>query len=107
MPGLDVFECLLHISYNYILKSGLRQFKIIKFCKTRIQGVFRKELGLFVDFVEQGVGTITDGNSARFFSNPTIAAKITGLNENLIRRFAVILQAIDSGQPIHAIKFGI
>jgi hypothetical protein len=48
-----------------------------------------------------GSGTSNDGNSARrFFADPTITARITGLDERLLRRFAIILQTITSAEMI-------
>lgn len=52
------------------------------------------------------MGTTNDGNTARrFFEFPEKTAAITGLDEDLIRRFAVILQATTSGQSINVSKF--
>ncbi len=52
-------------------------------------------MGLMVDLVKPGgSGTSNDGNTARrFFKNPALSASITGIDEDLIRRFAGILQA--------------
>ncbi|KAK2575231.1 hypothetical protein KPH14_000804 [Odynerus spinipes] len=75
--------------------------------KKQVQDNLRKELGLIVDIVKQGKGTTNDGNSARrFFADPVISAKETGLDEEIIYRFAVILQAIASGERINSDKFG-
>lgn len=53
-----------------------------------------------------GKGTTNDGNTARrFFSNPEKTAEITGLNLELVKRFANILAAINCGQLIDADKF--
>lgn len=76
--------------------------------KKRIQQEFRKELGLLIDIVKQGSGTTNDGNTARrFFSEIHTSAKITGLDESLIKRFSVILQAISCGEMINARKFAL
>lgn len=46
-----------------------------------------------------------DGNTARrFFANANVTAEITGVSEELIRRFAIILEAISSGYHINAEK---
>lgn len=59
-----------------------------------------------MDFVKQGVGTTNDGNTTRrFFAKPSVTAKITGLNEKIIRKFAILLQAIASSQEIDIEKF--
>lgn len=56
--------------------------------------------------MKQGVGTSNDGNTARkFFQNFTISAEITGLDQNLIYRFFVILQVITSGFSIDINNF--
>lgn len=58
-----------------------------------------------MDFVKQGVETTNDGNTARrFFAKPSVTAKITRLNE-IIRKFAILFQAIASGQEIDVEKF--
>jgi hypothetical protein len=59
-----------------------------------------------VDFVKQGFGTTNDGNTARrFFENPEITAKITGLDAGLVRRFAILLQVIASKEQVNIAKF--
>lgn len=63
-------------------------------------------MGLLIDVVKQGKGTSNDGNTARkFFGNPQLSAEITGLDENLITRFSILLQAIASGNKINIPKF--
>lgn len=104
------FECLLHISYNQQFKSWSARSESEKemknAAKKKIQVEFRRQMGLNVDIVKQGTGTSNDGNTARrFFDNPSITANITGLNENLIRKFAIILQALAAGHEIDPIKF--
>ncbi len=48
-----------------------------------------------------GKGTTNDGNTARrFFQNPELTARITGVSEELIKRFAVLLAVINSGRKI-------
>lgn len=106
------FECLLHMSYNLDFKkwsaktSECRELQQNR--KKEIQEKFRKELGIYVDRIKQGVGTHNDGNTARkFFEDSNITAEITGLDEQLIRRFAVLLQALSSNKAIDARKFGL
>ena len=63
-------------------------------------------MGLKVDCVKQGMGTSNDGNtSRRFFNNPKLTAEITGVDENLIHRFSIILQTINCSYTIDAEKF--
>jgi hypothetical protein len=55
-----------------------------------------------VDFVQRGQGSTNNGNVARrFFECPATTAAIIGLDESLIRRFAVILQALSSMKTIN------
>lgn len=100
------FECILHISYRLELKT----WKVPKSHKDKveerkklIQTKFRQQMGLIVDVPKQGFGTSNDGNTARrFFQNTDLAAEITGVDKGLIRRFGVILQALNSK---YAIKY--
>ena len=64
-------------------------------------------MGLIVDIPKDGgSGNTNDGNTARrAFSKPSVFAEITGVNENLIYRFAVILQTINSNKKIHIKKY--
>lgn len=61
---------------------------------------------MYLDFVKPGGGNSNDGNTARkFFRDPEYAAKITGVDETLIRRFHVILIAVTSRKPVDTVKF--
>lgn len=105
------FECCIHIAY----KSGLQKWQARKTedkeaqkKKLAIQEGFKKELGLLIDMPKQGFGSTNDGNTARrFFENTSTSARITGLDEELIRRFHVILQTISCGEAIDIAKFRI
>lgn len=71
-----------------------------------MQKRFRNEIGLLVDIPKPGFGTTNDGNTARrFFDNPSLSADITGVDEELIRRFATILKTISSGFSINIGEF--
>lgn len=51
-------------------------------------------------------GNSNDGNTARrFFQNSEKAAKITGLDEVLIKRCGAILSVMSSGMQVHVHKF--
>lgn len=53
------------------------------------------------------MGTTNDGNtSRRFFEDPAVTAGIVGVDEELIRRFGVILNAINSNVNINPTNFG-
>lgn len=104
------FEYLLHISYRLDIKCWAIRNKDnkekINQGKKNIQSAFRIQMGLLIDIVKQGKGTSNDGNTARkFFGNPQLSAEITGLDENLIIRFSIILQVLASGQKINTSKF--
>ena len=74
--------------------------------KKHIQKQFMEETGLLVDQPKQGFGSTNDGNTARrFFQNYTTSAKITGIDEALIKRFYIILQTICCGFSINTEKF--
>lgn len=93
-------EYLLHISYNIeIQKWSVRdpqQKKLKLERKKHIQEQFRQKLGLLIDVVKQAVGTSNDGNTARrFFENPSVTAEITGLDDIIIKKFSILLQAIE------------
>lgn len=93
------FETLLHISYRLsVCKWQIRnetEKKIVEERKRVIIKIFKEDMGLLVDLPKQGFGTTNDGNTARrFFQSPSIAADITGIDESLIKRFAVILQTM-------------
>lgn len=107
---INVMECLLHISYRLDIKKwairGEEDQNIRDAKKKIVQDRFRTELGLLIDVVKQGHGTTNDGNTARrFFEDPVKTADITGLDAELIHRFAVILQAVTSGEHIDTVKF--
>lgn len=107
---INCMECLLHISYRLDFKKwaarGNEHKEMLEARKKYIQDKFKNELNLLIDIVKQGSGTTNDGNTARrFFEFPDKTAAICGLDEELVRRFAVILQAITSGELIDVIKF--
>jgi len=105
------FECILHISYWLKIKQWQVKTANDK-CKLQerkkiVQADFKDKMGLIVDVPKQESGTTNNGNMARwFFANPKISSKITGIDETLINRFAVILKIISSGFAINEQKFG-
>lgn len=104
------FECCLHLSYKLPSeKWQARQEEVkrnVKMRKEEIQTQFKIKLGLIVDRPKPGYGSSNDGNTARrFFENAAISAEITGVDEDLIHRFHVILQVISSGYDIDNEKF--
>lgn len=107
---INCMECLLRIAYRLDFKQWAARSnehkEMLQTRKKNIQNRFKDELSLLIDIVKQGSGTTNDGNTARkFFEFPNKTAAITGLDEDLIKRFAVILQTITSGERINVIKF--
>lgn len=104
------FEFLLHLSYKLPIQKWQARNEedklIVSEKKRSIQKTFREEMGLLVDVPKAGFGNTNDGNtSRRFFAEPEVSARITGLSVNVIRRFKVILEAISSGFAIDINKF--
>lgn len=106
-------EHILHIAYDLsfgphgetVRRNEINKEKRAKE-KQRIQNEFREELGLIIDTPKQGSGNTNDGNTARrFFQDPDITSKITGVNVNLIRNCKVILAVLASQQEINPDKF--
>lgn len=104
------FEFLLHLSYKLEIKKwqarSTREKESVEKRKTAIQVAFKKQLGLNVDKPKQGSGTSNDGNTARlFFEHHGKSAQIIGIDQDIIYRFYVILQAISCGYEIDVNKF--
>ena len=106
---IRMFECLLHISYRLGIKKWqirTNERPLVEERKKQIQQEFKQRLGLLVDMPKQGSGTTNDGNTARtFFKNISISAEITGISENIIKRFFVILRTISSMEKINVEAF--
>ncbi|CAH1962448.1 unnamed protein product, partial [Acanthoscelides obtectus] len=104
------FECLLHIGYRLPIKSwqvrGPENKAIVEANKKRIQAEFRAKLSLIVDKPKPGYSSSNDGNTARiFFHNPQTSSDITGVDRELIEKFAIILGVLASGCAIDMEKF--
>jgi hypothetical protein len=70
--------------------------------KQRIQKEFREKLGLIIDMPKQNPGNSNYGNTARrFFADYAISSQVTGVSEELISRFGVILQTLASSRNIN------
>lgn len=103
-------ECILHLAYHLpFRKWSARNDEdkaTMKETKIRIQEQFRKKMALYVNVPKQGTGTSNNGNTARrFFRDPETISSITDIDENLIRRFDIILQTLACGKQIDADKF--
>lgn len=103
------FEFLLHVSYRLeikVWKIPKNQKASVEARKQKIQKEFHQKMGLLVDIPRTGAGTTNDGNTARrFFNDPSLSSQITGIDEDLIRRFSTILKAINSGYDIQVDNF--
>lgn len=70
------------------------------------QEELESKLGHIVDVPKTDFGNINHGNtSRRFFMYPQLAATMTRVDEQLIYRLKVILEAISSGQKGDTQKF--
>lgn len=103
-------ECLLHISYRLdFCKSAARteaEKNSLKERKNLVYINFKNQIGLYVDVPRQGSGSSNDGNTARrFFRDPELTAKITGVDKNLVKRFGIILQTLSCGRDINISEF--
>ena len=104
-------ECLLHISYRIGVKKwqvkGKDDKQQVAQRKEKVVKSFRQEMGLIIDQPKPGgFGSTNDGNTARrFFKEPNISATITGIDEELIRRFSIILRVISSGFAVNVDAF--
>lgn len=104
------FECMLHIAYRLDIQKWQVSTEAdkdkFKSAKTRIQNELREKMGLLVDIPKPGYGTTNDGNTAsRFFEHSALAASITQIDEDLIKRFGVILQTISCGYTVNVEAF--
>lgn len=104
------FECIIHIAYKLDIKKwqtrGESDKDLKEARKKTIIDRLRNEMGLLVDIPKPGYGTTNDGNTARrFFQQPTLASEITGVDEDLIKRFGVILRTMGCGFAISVEEF--
>ncbi|GBO43412.1 hypothetical protein AVEN_265601-1 [Araneus ventricosus] len=107
---IRLFENLLHLAYKLPVKKWRLTTEdekaIAEQTKLNIQENFKTKLGLIVDIPKPGYGNSNDGNtSRRFFTDPSLAAEITQIDQNLIYRFKVILETTSSGHKINLQKF--
>ena len=103
-------ECILHISYRLKLKKWRvtgNGKEILNQEKSRIQSTLKEKLGLIIDVpADSGRGTSNDGNTARrFFENHEVIAEVTGIDNELLIRFSIILSTINCSFEINSSKF--
>lgn len=85
-------ELIVHLSYNLGFEKWSATTADNKYLKKQnkayVQRRFREELGLNIDKPKQVSGNTNDGNAARrFFQNYDCRSEITGIDEELIKRF--------------------
>lgn len=107
---INSMECILHIAYRMCLKTwavkGTTNKEIMLQEKKRIQEELKTQMGINVDIPTQGSGNSNNGNTARrFFANPSLVSTITGVDEELIKRFSVILTVLNSNYQVNVEKF--
>jgi hypothetical protein len=107
---IRLFESLLHLAYKIPLQKwqarSADEKQSVKDTKAKIQKAFKSELGLLVEFPRQGFGSTNDGNtSRRFFENPDVSSRITGVNLDLTKRLKLVLEFFSSGHTIDTEKF--
>lgn len=103
------FEWLYHVSIRLDTKSWQKRKDVKERINAReehIKNRFHSEMGLRVGIIIQGKGTTHDGNTARrFFENPSKSADITGINNLIISRCAVILKTLSCGYAVNVSAF--
>lgn len=104
------FECSLHLSYKLVIGQwqarGDENKRKVAEQKKNIQEMFRCQMGLLVDKPKPGYGSTNDGNTARrFFNDTATSAQITKVNEEIIKRFRIVLLTISSGYSIKTESF--
>jgi hypothetical protein len=101
---------ILHIAYNksFFSWGTNANTKVQKEEeRKRIQDEPFKKIRIKVDLDKKGMGSSNDVNtSRRFLENADVVAEVTGIDRDLIHRFSMILQAINSSAIIDAEKFG-
>ena len=102
-------ECCLHISYRLAFKTYQARGdnkSLLENKKKELIEKLGKEIGILVDQPKPGSDSSNDGNSARvFLRNPALTARLTGLDENLLRRFNVILTTLSCSYRVNAARF--
>lgn len=106
------FECILHISYRCDIQEwqirGAENKKRLNDKKKLIQERFFTDMHLHVDKPKaNGFGSTNDGNTARrAFGNTKMFSDITNVDEELIKRFKIILICLSCQYEIDPETFG-
>ena len=107
------FEMFIHISIRLDLPNPTWQIRgevnktLAKQKKYKLQRDFKKEWGMTIETPSDGgQGNSNSGNTGRrFFSDPQKAAILTGVSQELIERFGILLSVVNSTYEIDAEKF--
>lgn len=75
-------------------------------CLSQVFNKICKKKFKYLCLFNTGFGSSNNGNTARkFFEKSQISSAITGVDENVIHRFAIILTAINTSEAVDAKKF--
>lgn len=100
---------ILHVAYNLDFKGTPKTEQEKKQKKKRkeyIQSELKKQLFITVDVIKKGFGTANTGNVSRiFFENYEIAAKVTIVDVNFLKRINNILLVLTRSQKLDCNKF--
>ena len=112
---LRFFSLIITVGTKLVLPEDVRKYQIrgkenqkkVAEKKREMQDRFYSEMGLLVDFPKSGgVGNTTNGNTVRrAFEDPAKLATITGVSEELIRRFSIVLLVMRSNYAVDIVKF--
>ena len=111
---IRALEWILHVSYRDVENVRCTRIRLtdeqrdtIKVRKRFIQKHFKSSMGLNIDMpAAGGTGNTDDGNTARrVFHNFIISSQITGFDEEIMEHLGVILDVINSGYAVDAVKF--
>ncbi|EAT45104.1 AAEL003578-PA [Aedes aegypti] len=102
---IRTMELLLNVSYRLTLPEPSWRVSedntIVKDRQVSIRQALKEELGLRLNEPLPGGGNSNDGNTARrFFREVEKVASITGLNRNLLSRFATLLFTVNCNKEI-------
>lgn len=103
------FDCVLHIAYRIPIQKwqarGVDK-DVVDENKRIIQQKLREEIHLLVDIPIATAGSTNNKNTARrFFKQPNLAARITGVSYNLIHRFSEVLRTLACCHEINSVAF--
>ena len=105
-------DAILHLGYKlgtgrWRMNKALGDESVIQTKKRQIQKELKEKLGLVVDMPKPGgAGNTNDGNTARrLFQNYAVFAQATGVSEDLIYHFYILLCLINCRHQIDVPKF--